>query len=230
MAREFNRNMFIMLISIMVGVIVITFFMADISRQSEVDELNKQHGIEVETITTEKEAAIALSENLTDNFFKSLGSLDFSREYRAKGDSYFDNAAVICYPLKQYEEMMKNCSLAIVEYELAYKEFLDSSDYFEDTKEYAPEGSKYYSIINLYIELTLSGANVCKLRYNTTNYLSQIAENLSLYGEAVNITDLLDLYNESVELYGAAAGGYIDLLGNIANEYGKFFNPNRETP
>ena len=38
-ARLFDRNMFIMLSAIMVGVVIITFFVADIIKQTEVEDL-----------------------------------------------------------------------------------------------------------------------------------------------------------------------------------------------
>ena len=67
MAREFNRNMFIMLFAVMIGVILITYFVADIARRSEIEALTG----EIETITTEKETFEARSINFTDYFMKS---------------------------------------------------------------------------------------------------------------------------------------------------------------
>ncbi len=55
MAREFTRNMFIMLVSIMVGVIIITFFVGDIMNRSKIDTLTEQHSIEISDINSRNE-------------------------------------------------------------------------------------------------------------------------------------------------------------------------------
>ena len=60
MARELDRNMFIMLLSIMIAAIIITYFAADIVRRSEIEKL-----------TTEIETIEERNINFTDRFLKS---------------------------------------------------------------------------------------------------------------------------------------------------------------
>ena len=232
MPKEFNKNMFIMLLSIMVGAVIITYFYADIERRSEIDTYKE----EIKTITSEKEYITSQSKNFTDNFFKSLGSLDLSREYRSEGNTFFDLAANINYPQKEYDRVIENCTEAMVQYIISYENFLDTKGYFNDTKAYTKafsgvDAETYIGIINLYIDLSQSGANLCMLRYNASKYLIYIAENLSLYGESANITELFELYNITKdELYFEELFIYNGIKEEIENEYGKFFNPIREVP
>jgi hypothetical protein len=232
MPKVFTKNMFIMLLSIMIGAVIITYFIADIERQSEIETYKK----EIQTITFEKEYVTSQSKNFTDNFFKSLGSLDLSREYRSEGNAYFDLAANINYHQKDYDKIIENCTQAMELYIYSYENFLDTKDYFNDTKAYTNAFSEvdaeiYIGIIDLYIDLSQSGANLCMIRYNASKYLIYIAENLSLYNESVNITDLLELYNFTKdELYFGELSNYNGIKEEIENEYGQFFNPIRETP
>ena len=55
MAREFNRNMFIMLLAIMIGIIIITFFAADIIKRSEIETLQSEHTVEIKGIQSRNE-------------------------------------------------------------------------------------------------------------------------------------------------------------------------------
>jgi len=66
------------------------------------------------------------SKNFTDHIFKSLGSLDFSREYRSSADSYYDVAALIWYPIGEYEKVIVNCTSAMEDYLLGYNNFTTS--------------------------------------------------------------------------------------------------------
>lgn len=227
MAREFNRNLFIMLLSIMVGAILITFFAADIVKQSQFDIERKQYAQEISDVTTEKNIFENRSRNFTDHFFKSLGSLDLSREDRSQANSYFDFAASIWYPAREYQKVIDNCTLAMQSYLDAYDNFLDTKTFFNDTKAYTDE-AKYITILDIYIGLSDAGANISLLRYDSCKYLIYIAENLSLYADA-NITDLENLFNETEALYFEALGLYNDLIDEIEYEYSRFFNPDRET-
>lgn len=214
-----------MLVSIMVGVIIITFFAADIMRRSEIEGLKE----DVETIKTEKQLIEEMSKNFTDHFFKSIGSLDLSREYRADGNTYFDFAASMWYPQENYEKVMENCTLSMEKHLLAYENFLNTRTFFNQTKAFTSE-EKYLAIINLYMDLSQSGAKMSMLRYNASNYLYSIAENKSLYGNDVNVSELFDLFNETSQKYAQELGVYNEILDEIESEYGKFFNPIRETP
>ena len=228
LARLFDRNMFIMLLAVMLGAIIITFFLADIIRQSEFDVERKSYIQEIEDVTTEKNIFENQSRNFTDNFFKSLSSLDLSREYRAEANSYFDFAASIWFPQKDYIKTIENCTSAMESYIFAYDNFLNTASFFNTTKNYSSE-IKYSSIIDLYIGLSKSGASISMIRYNASKYLRSIAENLSLYGEGTNVSELLVLFNETNDLYDQEIGGYNDLVDEIENEFFKYFNPNRET-
>ena len=65
MAREFNRNMFIMLLAIMIGAIIITFFIADIVNRSKLETLTTEYEAEITTISSK-------SENFTSYFLKFI--------------------------------------------------------------------------------------------------------------------------------------------------------------
>lgn len=228
LVRLFDRNMFIILLAIMIGVIIITFFVADIVRQTEFDVERKSYIQEIWNVTTEKNIFENKSKNFTDNFFKSLSSLDLSREYRAEANSYFDFAASIWFPQKDYLKTIENCTSAMESYIFSYENFLNTATFFNITNQYTDE-EKYISIINLYIRLSDSGANISMIRYNCSKYLRNLAENLSLYGEDANISELLVLFNETNELYNQQIDGFNDLIDDIENEFFKYFNPNRET-
>ena len=225
LARIFDRNMFIMLLSIMIGAIIITYFVADIARRSEIESYQEQ----IEDITTEKNVFENKSKNFTDHIFKSLGSLDFSREYRSSADSYYDVAALIWYPNGEYEKVIVNCTSAMEDYLLGYENFLNTKGFFNDTIKYSTD-VKYTSIINIYKKLSHSGANICLLGYNASKLLISLAENLSLHGNDTNVSELLELYNESLLLLEQEFGFYMGLLDELEEEYAKFFNPVRETP
>jgi hypothetical protein len=225
LVRIFDRNMFIMLLSIMIGAIIITYFVADIARRSEIESYQEL----IQDITTEKNVFENKSKNFTDHIFKSLGSLDFSREYRSSADSYYDVAALIWYPNGEYEKVVVNCTSAMEDYLLGYENFLNTKSFFNDTIQYSTD-VKYTSIINIYKKLSQSGANICLLGYNASKLLKELAENFSLYGNNTNVSALLELYNESLLLLEQGLGFYMDLLDELEEEYETYFNPVRETP
>lgn len=229
MAKEFDRNMFIMLLSVMVGAIIITYFAADIIRQSEFDKERESYIDQIESVTTEKNKFENKSKNFTGFFLKSLGSLDLSREDRATANSYFDLASKIWYPQKEYQKVIDNCTKAMERYLITYENFLNTKTFFNDTKEYVYQDN-YLSILDIYVDLSQSGARLAMYRYNSSRYLKQIAENLSSIGEEANVSELLEMYNESNALYGQELLLFNELKDAIESEYGKLFNPNRETP
>ena len=85
MVRLFDRNMFIMLLAIMIGAIIITYFIADIQNRSRIETLTIEHTAEIETIEGK-------NINFTNRFLKSSVLLDGAREDRAFGDYHFDLA------------------------------------------------------------------------------------------------------------------------------------------
>jgi len=64
MARLFDRNIFIMLLAVMIGFITVTYFVADIVNQSKMDDLTTAHITEMESIEE-------MNINFTNSFLES---------------------------------------------------------------------------------------------------------------------------------------------------------------
>lgn len=208
MGREFTKNMFIMLLSIMVGAVIITYFAADIVNRSTIENLTIEHTAEIETITGK-------NINFTNNFLKSSVLLDLAREYRAFGNYNFD-LAFLWYSsalaernistIELYtQRTIDNCTEAMPNYLNSHGNFLESKVSFENTKNYT-NYDKYLEILDIYIGLTGSGARLTMLRYNASQYLLLLAENLTIEDGSVtyltNMSDILGLFNETMMLYG----------------------------
>jgi len=208
MVRLFDRNMFIMLLAIMIGVIIITFFVADIVNRSTLDELQNVHEVEIKDIQSK-------NENFTSSFIKSTVILDQAREDRAFGSYHFD-LAFLWYQSALVEknssnfELYKirgidNCTNAMPKYQNAHDNFDQAKTYFNDTKSYTTF-SKYLEVLDIYVDLTGSGSRLMLLRYNASNYLKILTENLILDVEnntvvyMENVTDILELFNETLIL------------------------------
>jgi hypothetical protein len=209
MAREFNRNLFVMLFAIMIGVIIITFFAADIVNRSKLDTLTTFYEGELTTV-------IGKNENFTSNFIKSTVVLDQAREDRAFGNYNFD-LAFLWYQSALSEDNgtlfylykdrgIDNCTEAMPNYIYSNLNFIEAQSYFDDTKSYT-DIEKYIEILNRYIELTASGARLTVLRYNASLYLMYLLENLTFNedtGEAFfleNITGLMGLFEDTMGAY-----------------------------
>lgn len=219
MAREFNKNMFIMLMAIMIGVIIITFFVGDIVNRSKIDTLTAEHNVEITSIKGK-------SENFTSNFLRSSVILDQAREYRAFGNYHFDLAflwfkSAISAKNSSNMELYKirgidNCTNAMPEYYNSYLNFGESRNYFNYTKLFT-NYVKYLDILNIYVKLTNSGAKLTMLRYNASLYLKYLIENLTFdtnnnnVSYLGNVTGLLFLFDETM-------GGYEEEL-EIYEEY-----------
>jgi len=224
MAREFDRNMFIMLLAIMIGAIVITFFVADIINRSKIETLNIKHTEEMETMAGK-------NLNFTNHFMKSSVLLDASREDRAYGDYHFD-LAFLFYNTALSEEnssiiesyqarTIDNCTNAMEKYLISHENFVSAKGFFNDTKTYTSY-EKYLEILDLYIGLTGSGAKLTMLRYNASKYLKYMAENLTKIGGLTNISELMDMFNQTMDLYEQESGEYDDCKEKI-DEY-EFFD------
>jgi len=50
MVRTFDKNIFVMLFAVMIGVVIVTYFMADIMHQSTIESLTAEHVTEIGTI------------------------------------------------------------------------------------------------------------------------------------------------------------------------------------
>jgi hypothetical protein len=227
MVREFNRNMFIMLLAIMIGVIVITFFIGDIVNRSKVETLTTQYEAEITTVKDK-------SENFTSSFIRSTVVLDQAREDRALGNYHFD-LAFLWYSSALEEknssqfELYKvrgidNCTNSMPNYYYSQLNFLEAKVYFNDTKFYT-DVEKYHNILDLYIELTGSGSKLTMLRYNASKYLMYLIENLTFVEDGVmflgNVTELLALLEGTMGDYEGELGEYEELQDEI-DEY-EFF-------
>ena len=223
MAREFTRNMFIMLVSITVGIVVITYFAADIMRQTQIDTLNIEHKTAIQTITN-------TNENFTDHFFQGITKMDSAREIREVGNYHFD-FALFWYTntrtniTESYiQNCINNCTDAMTSYLAAYKNFNLSKPFFEKARAYTNQ-SKYLEVLGYYAMFAESGKQITLLRYNASQYLKQAVENLSK-GEMGNVSLLMGLFNETEAAYSGAVGGYDGYRGQI-DEYW-FFDTIRE--
>ena len=213
MARLFDRNMFIMMIAIMTGIVIITFFIADIVNQSEIEILTEEHVVEIDDINSR-------NENFTDYFLQGSVTMDSGREVREVGNYYFDFAlfwyttALANMTNASINKCIQNCWSAMSEYTTSYGKFESSKPFFEEAKTYT---DRYGTILDHYVEFAQAGQNITMLRYSASNYLRQIAENLTL-GNIENVSMLMGLFNETTGMYDEALGGYEELKDQI-DEY-----------
>lgn len=209
MGREFDRNMFIMLLSIMVGVIIITYFVGDIVNQSTIETLNKEHKAKISNILGE-------SENFTSMFLKSNVLLDKAREQRAEGNYNFD-LAFLWYTSALNEknettmELYKsrgtdNCTNALPNYINSRYNFIEAQKFFQYTKSYT-NYAKYITILDIYIGLTGSGSNLTMYRYDACIYLTYLTENLTFDPENNNVT-FLENVSFIMMMFDFAMGAY----------------------
>jgi hypothetical protein len=234
MARLFDRNIFIMLLAIMVGFITVTYFIADIVNQSEIDNLTTAHITEMEYI--EK-----MNINFTNNFLESSVLLDTAREYRAFGNYHFDLASLFFTSalserntsiMELYKNItIDNCTKAMPKYNISNLNFKTASSFFDNTKKYTEYGG-YLKLLDLYINLTESGARLTMLRYNASKYLKYLTENITVInGSAAldNVSGLMDLFNETMGMYGSE----LDIYEGYEEEIDEYdiegFDPNRES-
>lgn len=234
MKKVFDRNIFIMMFSVMVGFIIVTYFVADIVHQSQIQELNTEHSLQIETL---EENNI----NFTTSFLESSVLLDSAREDRAFGNYHFEIAHLFyTSALSENEEetlnnyknnSMKNSTAAMPKYLMSHYNFLEASKFFNITKSLTIYDNYIY-LLTLYVNLTLSGAKLTILRYNASRYLKMLAENITyVNGSAAlnqNVTDLLLLFNETMAMYGAEVGSYEEYLEEIDEYDIKGFSTIRE--
>jgi len=224
MPRVFDRNMFIMLFSVMLGVVVITFFAADImARNSTEEKLTTQYN-------AEKNEIEAKNANFTTRLLSSLSYLDKARELRSQGNYNFD-LAYIWYTsalsanqnetFNNYKNStIENCLLAIENYSLGYDNFGVARSMFEKTRNYSGEFS---NLVGLYVNLSESAGKLCMLRNNASNYLINLAENLTYTnGSAsfmINMSNITDLLNSTLLEYMNLLMIYDELEDLIEKEY-----------
>lgn len=234
MARIFDRNMFVMLLSILVGITMITYFVADIVNRSRIESLTAEYNVEITTIKGQ-------NENFTSSFLKSSVVLDQAREDRAFGNYHFDLAflwynSALSEKNSSYFESYKsrgidNCTNALPKYLYSHENFEESKSFFNSTKAYT-EYTKYLDILDLYVQLTASGSRLTMLRYNASLYLMYLIENLTFNPEnnsvsyLTNVTGLLDLFEGAMGAYEEELDEYEELQDEI-DEY-EFFEESRE--
>ncbi len=221
MVRLFDRNMFVMLVAGMIGIVVITYFIADIVNQSKIEIITEEYVIEIEDINRR-------TENFTNYFLQGSVTIDSAREIREVGNYYFDFAlfwytnALINITNTSINKTIENCLNAMDEYSASYEKFGSSRPYFESAMTFT---DRYIIILDHYVQFSYSGENITMLRYNAANYLKQIAENLSL-GEMDNVSMLMELFNETTGLYDVALEEYEDNKDQIDGFW--FFSEDRE--
>ena len=234
MARLFDRNIFIMLLAVMIGFITVTYFIADIVNQSKMDDLTTAHITEMESI--EK-----MNINFTSKFLESSVLLDSAREYRAFGNYHFELASLFFASalseqnvsmIESYKNRtIDNCTEAMPKYLISNLNFEKASSFFNSTKKYT-EYDGYLKLLDLYVNLTESGTRLTMLRYNASKYLKYLAENITIInGTAAleNVSDLMDLFNETMGMYGDEEGTYDEHEDEIDEYDIEGFDPNRES-
>ena len=232
MGREFTRNMFVMLLAILVGVVIITYFVADIVNRSKIETLTTHYEGEITTVKGK-------SENFTSHFLKSSVVLDQAREDRAFGNYHFDlgflwyrsalaekNSSLMdLYKLRGID----NCTNAMPYYYNSHLNFEEAQGYFDDTKSCADE--EYLNMLDLYVNLTGLGSQLTMLRYNASRYLMYLTENLTFDAGTnsveylVNVSGLLGLFDAAMAAYGGMAQEYEEIQDEI-DEY-EFFEEER---
>ncbi|MBU1940493.1 MAG: hypothetical protein KKC68_01855 [Candidatus Thermoplasmatota archaeon] len=216
MPHIFDRNMFIMLFAIMVGAIIITYFVADIQHSSTIETISQQYNTEIEGI-------YRMNENFTDNFLQGSVSMDSAREVREIANYHFDfalfwfNNALNDANVWFYQSWINgthdliqlcifNCTTAMNTYSASFEKFGASKPFFSRATSFT-NLSKYIEVLGYYISFAQSGQNITLLRYNASKYLRQAAENLSL-GNMENFSMMYDLFNQSNLAYGGAVKEY----------------------
>jgi len=204
--------MFVMLVAIMIGVGIITYFTADIINRTRIDTLTTAHIVEIEDINSK-------NENFTDYFLQGSIKIDSAREVRELGNYYFDfalfwfNNALRVTTESYINQCIDNCSQAMTTYLASYLKFGESRPYFENAITFT-EKPRYLEVLGYYVGFSHAGERITLLRYNASYFLKQAAENLSL-GNMANLTDLLENFNLTEEMYGEQVGGYNDFRDQI---------------
>jgi hypothetical protein len=205
MAREFTRNMFIMLASIMMGIIIITYFVGDIINESKIDTINLQHVTEISDIN-------GRNENFTNYYLQGAVKMDSAREVREVANYFFDfalfwfNTALANQSQNLTTLCIDNCSNAMEKYLAAHENFGKSEPYFMNALNYT-NNSRYLEVIGYYIGFAGAGQNITMLRYNASYYLRCAAENLSFGNMELvdllmeNFTMVEQAYQEAVQKY-----------------------------
>jgi len=225
MAREFTRNMLIMLVAFMVGVIIITFFIADIINRSTIDTITIRHNVEIVDINNR-------NENFTNYYLQGSIKMDSAREVREVANYYFDfglywfNNALATSNKNLTKQCIDNCTEAKGQYLIAHDSFGKSKPYFETAKNFTNK-SRYLEVLGYYIAFAKAGQNITMLRYNASDYLRRAAENLS-FGHMENMTALMENFTIIEQAYEGASQVYNEYRQQIDGYL--FFSEIREIP
>ena len=225
MAREFTRNMLIMLGAIMVGVVIITYFIGDIINRSTIETMTLQHNVEIVDINSR-------NENFTDYCLQGSIKMDSAREVREIANYYFDfalywfNNALVTSNKNLTAQSIDNCTKAMGQYLTAYQNFGKSRPYFEIAKNYTTK-TQYLEVLGYYIGFSQAGQNITMLRYNASDYLRRAAENLS-FGHMENVTALMANFTIIEQMVQGATQVYNEFRYQIDGYL--FFSTIREVP
>jgi len=232
MERIFTKNMFIMLLSIMIGAIIITYFIADLQGNMKIDEINLEHETQISNLQSK-------NINFTNNFLKSLVVLDQAREARALANYHYDLAFL------WYENSLKdtnisdlnehknytisNCTIAMPEYQKSHNNFKIAQEKFRTTKDFTDYPS-YIEVLDIYDNLTESGARLTMLKYNATQIIKQLVEkitikiinNTAVAAFAIDVSELLEQLDMTLEMIIAEFGSF-ESFQEMIDEY-EFFD------
>lgn len=223
MVRLFDRKMLAITMAIMVGVIIITFFMADIVNQSEIDIITNDFQVEIMDVHSR-------NENFTNNFLQGSILMDSSREIREVGNYHFDfalfwyNTALLNMTGEKIPLCISNCTNAMDNYLSSHESFGKSSPYFHEATLFTDK-ENYFEVLGYYVSFAESGEYITLLRYNASLYLRQAAENLS-QGNMENVSLLMENYSFFEGLYREAVKNYVEKKNQIDGYL--FFNEIRE--
>ena len=234
MVRVFDRNMFIMLVAIMVGAVIVTYFAADIVNKSKIETLTIEHGVEIQDVHSK-------NENFTDNFLQGSIIMDSAREVREVANLNFDFAlfwfnnalanVTVWYDSEWVnttedlvEKCIENCSEAMINYLTSHYKFGESEPHFYNAKMFTTR-NRYLEVLGYYVDFSKAGQEITLLRYNASNFLKQAAENFSI-GQYQNVDLIMENFTIMEEMYLMFLGGYEDLKDQI-DEY-TFFDEIRE--
>ena len=224
MARIFDKNMFVMLLSIMVGVVVITFFVADIMKNTALEKQAEEYEVEIEDIQTR-------NINLLSNILSSIGDLIRSNNYRTEGNYHFDLATI------WYSTVLSETNLTEMEYykSLIYSACDDASFNYNLSKvNYEVAHLKFQSVLSqsteefeelltLYVNLTAKGSELAELRIDASKYLRYLTENITIINNTVafenNMTDIQDLLNSTLNDIEELEMQYAEIEEEIEKEY-----------
>lgn len=228
-----------MLVAIMIGVIIITYFVADIINKSKIETLTTEHIVEIQDVHSK-------NENFTDNFLQGSIMMDSAREVREVANLNFDfalfwfnnaqaNASVwfnnewINTTKNLIKKCIENCTDAMAKYLNSNNKFGESKPYFANAKNFTKH-LRYIEVLGYYVNFSEAGQNITMLRYNASKFIKQAAENLSLAASSPqnmeNVTFLMENFQVMEQSYQTALGEYEDMKEQI-DEY-TFFDEIRE--